>query len=220
MQIQYCYSCNKRIEANDAVVVDDKPYCRPCVEKLTESGVMSRPPSGRRTSGPSSRKTPARETRISPAQGTPNTVSGNAPARSSKFGMQPATAQASNRPMRASGGNAIPTRASGGHAIPARASGGQPTPARGSGVNSTNAVVRKPSGGNSTLPASGSPSPSRSQDQHQDGEEPNRVRRGNSNALIWILAAGALLLAGIGAALTVGAGPVGPQNVPKTQPDK
>ena len=217
MQIHYCYTCNKRVDSDDTVTVDDKVYCRACAAKVPAGDddlPLSRatPSRGmqRRTPG---HKTPAKPAGASsPARGTQSP----APTRagSSKTNIRPATPAkgVSTRPgvTRASGGNAIPTRASGANAIPPRASAANITPARSSGP------ARRPSGGNPTL--SSGDKLARSGGAADGPPQAHEVRKPRkNNMLIWVLAAVAMLLAGVGAALLVGGNSIS-SRPPNTQP--
>jgi hypothetical protein len=190
MQIHYCFTCNSRVDSDEAVTLGDKVYCRPCANKAP--GADDNLPAGRNTpSRGLQRRTPGKPGSHSPARG----VQTQSPARSSKYGLKPATAtppSGSGTPartgMRASSGNAIPVRASGGN-TPPRGSGGHTLPAR------------RPSGGNPVLKSqeSGRREPVR---ESRSASDEQRQPRSN-NTLIWVLAGVALLLAGIGAALIV-----------------
>lgn len=244
MQIHYCYTCNKRVDSDDSVTRDDKVYCRACAAKI--SAPDDDLPHGRATpSRGLQRRTPANKTpgkpSNTPMRGSQSPISAPARTGNSKTNIRPATP--AKGMSRASGGNAIPARSSGGHAIPARASGANAIPPRSSGANAVmtrasgaNAIPprssasniaparssgasRRPSGGNPTLSqSSGEKGAARSGGNAEAGAHPQESRRPRkNNMLIWVLAAVAMLLAGVGAALLVGGTPI-TSPPPITQP--
>lgn len=203
MQIHYCITCNSRVDSDEAVIRGDKVYCRPCATKSPANDDQL----------PASRNTPSRglQRRTPGKAGSNSPPRGNvSPARSSKYGLKPATAASTAEAparLRSSGGNAIPARASGANITPARSSGGNATPPRGSGGFASPA--RRPSTGNPVIR-----NPERQNAGRHDGAgeirsaESSRPR--NNSTLIWVLAGVALLLAGIGAALIVSGNSITP----------
>ena len=221
MQIHYCYTCNKRVEDDDTVTRDDKVYCRACAAKVPAADDDL--PLGRATPTRGlQRRTPTNKAPNSP--NSPARGSQTSPPRSSKTNIRPATPAkgAPTRPgvSRASGGNAIPPRASGANAIPTRASGANAIPPRVSSTNITPArssgAARRPSGGNPTLSSGGNAGRASANDEGAQQHNESRKQRGN-NTLIWVLAAVAMLLAGVGAALLVGGNSIN-SPPPSTQP--
>lgn len=222
MQIHYCYTCNKRVEDDDTVTLEDKVYCRACAAKVEVADDL---PLGRSTPARGlQRRTPGNKTPARPGPSSPGRGSQTPPPRSSKTNIRPATPAkgVTTRPgvSRASGGNAIPPRASGANVIPPRSSGANAIPPRASTTNITPArssgAARRPSGGNPTL--SGDKSAGRASANDEGAQQHNESRRGRgNNTLIWVLAAVAMLLAGVGAALLVGGNSI-TSPPPSTQP--